>query len=298
MSGSGSAAERPGTAVLYLAHKWSESIGQRFLRLRREVGAFADCFVLLQDDGGEVLRQWTTFMREHGAPDALAPFDADQLPTQLGHRYFGRGRVMGNTHFPLLAFARTRSYRHYWQLESDVEYRGNWLSFLGSYRHCETPLLSSHIHTFHEWPTWGWWRSLRLPPGVQVKVSALRKAFFPVFRISAGGIEAVEQAHGSGWLGHFEVLVPTALVRAGLAIEDLCLLNRCYVGPSQNPNPILNIQSTLRWRPEVSLNEFNHRGSGPLIFHPVKENWSFDGKGIVRWPESGTPVPPTAQANK
>jgi hypothetical protein len=108
-----------------------------------------------------------------------------------------------------------------------------------------------------------------------------------VFRISADGIEAVERAHRRGWLGHFEVLVPTTLVQAGLGVDDLCAVNLCYVGPSQNPSPILPVQSTLRWRPAVSLDEFNRRGAGPLIFHPVKENWSFDGNRVVHWPEPG-----------
>lgn len=286
MSAGSAAAAQPETAVLFLAHEWNEAIGQRFLRLRREIGPFADCFVRLQSDQGEVLRQWTGFLQAMGALDAMVPFDAGELPAQLGFGYFGDGRVLGNSHFPLLQFARTGGYRYYWQVESDVEYRGNWLSFIGSYRQCETPLLASHIHSFHDWPTWGWWRSLSAPSGAQVKVGTLRKAFLPVFRISADAIEAVEQAHRSGWLGHFEVLIPTALVRAGLGVDDLCAINRCYVGPSQNPSPIRPVQSTLRWRPAISINEFTHRAPGPLIFHPIKDNWSFDGDKVVQW---GTP---------
>ncbi|MEZ0272785.1 MAG: hypothetical protein ACAH18_11890 [Methylophilaceae bacterium] len=282
MNVGGTSPARADAVVLFLAHQWSEAIGQRFARLRRELSPFVDCFVLLQNDQGDVLRSWTAFLHAIGASDALVPFLADELPGELGLRYFGENRIMGNTHFPLLRFARSRRYRHYWQVESDVEYRGNWLSFFGAYRECETPLLASHIHRYHDWPTWHWWHSFAVPTDSGLALANLYKAFFPVFRISPPAIEAVEQAHRAGWLGHFEVVVPTAVTRAGLGLQDLCAINPCYVGASQNPCAILPIQSTLRWRPEVSVGEFWHRGSGALIFHPVKDNWSFDGEKIVR----------------
>jgi hypothetical protein len=287
MSPGGALAGPPEAVVLFLAHQWSEAIGQRFWRLRRELSPLLDCFVSLQDDRGDVLRNWQAFLAGLGAPDALAPFLPDDLPGELGLRYFGDRRILGNAHFPLLRFARSNRYRHYWQVESDVEYRGNWLAFFSAYIDCETPLLASHIHRYPEWPSWGWWRSLSAPAGVALGPNDLYKAFFPVFRISRDAIQAVEQAHASGWLGHFEVLVPTTLVRAGLAIQDLRAINPCYVGPSQNPCPILPLQSTLRWRPNVSMREFGQRGAGPLIFHPVKDNWTFDGAKVVQWDAAG-----------
>ena len=114
--------------------------------------------------------------------------------------------------------------------------------------------------------------------------SALRKAFFPVFRISRAAIAKVDQGHRAGWLGHFEVLVPTLLAREGLAVQDLRATHPCYVGASQNPSPILPLQASLRWRPKVSRAEFSQRGSGALLFHPVKDNWAFDGEKVVEWP--------------
>jgi hypothetical protein len=270
---------------LFLAHQWSEAIGQRFLRLRREIGPSADCFVRLHDHRLDVLQRWTDFVHAIGAPEALVPFDAGELPAQLGLCYFSDRRIMGNTHFPLLQFARSAAYRYYWQVESDVEYRGNWLSFISSYTDCDAPLLASHVYRYHERPTWTWWLSLSAPPAAALKQSELCKAFFPVFRISNDAIEAVEQAHRSGWLGHFEALVPTAVVRAGLRVQDLASINPCYVGPSQDPCTLEPL-STLRWRPKVSRDEFEQRGDAPTIFHPVKDNWSFDGEKVLQFGSS------------
>ena len=274
----------PDTAVVFLAHQWSEAIGQRFLRLRRELGTFADCFVLLHDDHGPVLEQWTSFLQAKDAPAALFAFDDQQLPAQLGWGYFGRTRILSNTHFPLMWFARGKPYQTCWQVESDVDYRGNWLSFLSAYRESQVPLLVTHIHRYAEWPTWNWWQSLTVPPGVELRDDGLYKAFFPVFRMTRQAIEEVEKAHRQGWSGHFEVLVPTLLVCRRHGIQDLRATVPCYIGASQNPCPILPIQATMRWRPPISRAEFMQRGTGPLLFHPVKENWSFDGERVVQWP--------------
>lgn len=284
-------APRPNeVAVLFLAHEWSDSAAQRFARLRRELGASVDCFLLLQDDQGEVLRTWTAFLHSIGAPAALAAFQADELPAQLGYPYFGGGRIMGNSHFALMRFALQGRHHYYWQIESDVEYRGNWLSFLEAYRDNDADLLASHVHRYDEWPTWDWWRSLKFPPDGKPKRGDLHKAFCPVARYSRPALELIDQAHKDGWSGHFEALVPTVLTAHGKRVQDFLATQACYVGGSQNPCPIVPLQSTMRWRPPISIAEFARRAKGPLLFHPVKENWAFDGKKVVRWPEPPAPA--------
>jgi hypothetical protein len=283
MSPAGAAGGPRDSVVVFLTHQWSDAIGHRFLRLHREMQPAMDCFVILQGDSPEVLRLWTGFLQANEASAALFPFRADALPAALGYPYYGDRRILGNTHFPLFHFARSHAYRHYWQVEGDVEYRGSWRSFLGAYDQCETPLMAAHLHRFRDWPTWHWWPSLSVPAGVTLTTDDLYKAFLPVLRISRTAIDAVEEAHRAGWRGHFEVLIPTVLVSQRLGMQDLCAVHPCYAGPSQDPCAILPLQSTLRHRPEVSMAEFQQRGSAPLIFHPVKENWTFDGEKIVHW---------------
>lgn len=273
------------TAVLFLTHQWTQSIRERFARMRREIGPHADCFVLLDGGNANVLAAWRAFLDSIGAPEALVPFHADELPGQLGFGFFGDERILGNTHFPLMNFARDTRYRYLWQVESDVELRGNWREFLAAYDGNDASLLATHFHRPEEWPTWHWWHSLWAPAGVQVRRESFRKAFFPVHRIAKPALDAIAQAHRDGWRGHFEVLVPTVLLQHGHRVEDLRAERPCYVGDSQNPCPILPVQSTMRWRPEIPIPEFMRRGEGPLLFHPVKKNWAFDGEKIVQWPE-------------
>jgi hypothetical protein len=288
MSAQVTPAPRPAAAVYYLTHLWSPSIAYRFDRLRRELGPAADCFVLLQEDAGSVITQWKAFLGERGASDALVPFEPATLLERLGYRWFGDS-IMGSTHFPLLDLSRSRSYRHYWLVESDVEYRGNWHALLDAWRGCEADLLACHLRRHADWPGWGWWRTLRWPSSAQLGKDQLHRAFLPFFRISLTALQALDQAHRDGWKGHFEALVPTVLQRAGMTVQDLRATVPCYLGESQNPSASLTQQSTMRWRPEIRTSEFKGRGSGPLLFHPVKEDWAYDGDKVLRWAKPQAP---------
>lgn len=275
----------PRIAVVFLIHLFSESTAMRFARLRKELAGYADCFVRLQDDGGPVTASWEEFLRANGAAAALVPFRPSDLPQELGYPFFAERQILGNVHFPLMVLARSRPYTHYWQIESDVDYRGNWRDFLKSFEGSDAALLASHIHRHEDWPTWFWWRSFEAPEGVTLPTGKMLKAFMPVFRITHDALAAVDKAHQAGWTGHFEALIPTVLALGGLKVQSLRGVNRCYVGDSQNPNRILPLQSTMRWRPPISVREFSTRDKGPLLFHPVKGNWAFDGAKLVRWPE-------------
>ncbi|HVZ43439.1 MAG TPA: hypothetical protein VHA82_06470 [Ramlibacter sp.] len=277
------------SAVLYLTHRFSRSLAARFERLRREAAGHADCFVLLHDDGGEVTRAWRDFLGLRGALDALHLFTPESVRRELGVTLFDTG-FLGSVHLPLLRFAHERPYAHYWQVEGDVEYRGDWGGLFAAFSQVEAPALAAHLHRFADWPTWHWWPTLRPPEGMQIARRELRKAFFPVSRFSAAALRAIEAAHVAGWLGHMEVLIPTVLLREGMRVGDLREHLPCYIGDGQNPSELLLLQSTLRWRPEISVQEFTRRGKGALIFHPVKQDWCFDGERVVTW-EGAPPLP-------
>ncbi|HUR89409.1 MAG TPA: hypothetical protein VMZ74_10015, partial [Ramlibacter sp.] len=268
------------TAIVFLAHFWSEAAALRFERLRRESSAAADCFLLLQDDDPQVLAHWQSRLQEIGAAHALVRFSAATLATQLGLRYFGMRQVMSNTHFPLLQFSHSHRYAYYWQVEYDVEYRGAWGDFFAARRPSEASLIAAHFHNWSEWPEWFWWPSLSTPAGAAVGPQNLYKAFMPVARFSQRALHDIEQAHRQGWMGHYEVIVPTVLLMNGHNLEDLNVRGACYIPGFQDPIPLLPLQSTIRARPPVSLVEFRTRAQGALLFHPVKDAWVFDGKEV------------------
>lgn len=70
-------------------------------------------------------------------------------------------------------------------------------------------------------PDWTWWSSLVGPEEELPPLDRWVRGFFPVVRLSSGGMTALEQAYRRGWTGHCEVVVPTAMRVQGLAIEDL-----------------------------------------------------------------------------
>ena len=278
-------------AIFFLAHQWSESIAFRFARLRHQASPHADCFLLLQDDEGPVVRHWREFLEANGIHDVLRTFVAAALPGQLGFPFFAARQILGNSHFPLLVQARQGSWRHCWQVESDVEYRGDWQAFFRQFDGNESDLLVSHLHRHADWPTWAWWNSLVAPTAEHIAPDRLCKGFFPTFRISRQGLDAVEAAHREGWSGHYEAVVPTVIRARGLAVHDLRATTPCYEGGSQNPSAILPLQSTMRWRPEITPAEFLRRGTAPLLFHPVKQNWAFDNVTLRSWPEPTATAP-------
>jgi hypothetical protein len=281
------ATQQHDTAVVFLTHRWSPSLGLRFARLRRETAALADAFLLLHtddDEGGAMQRQWRVFMQSIDAAEALLPFTRGGLRRQLGFDLYAPEAMTGSAHFPLMAFARSRAYRQYWQVEYDVEYRGDWGLLLQAYRDSDAALLAAHIHRYADWPDWVWWASLWVPPVLGVTQHHLLKAFLPVFRASRAAIEATRRAHVDGWRGHAEVLMPTVLAVQGHSVEDLRARRPSYAGDSQNPCEIVALQSTVRFRPPIELEEFCRRGQGPLLFHPVKDDWAFDGTKVVSRP--------------
>jgi hypothetical protein len=98
----------------------------------------------------------------------------------------------------------------------------------------------------------------------------------------------IDEAHRRGWRGHYEALAPTVLNRNGLTMRDLAEVTPYILGDDQQPDARPERQSTMRWRPEISPEEFTNRGSGPLLFHPVKASWYFDGESIVDPPADKT----------
>ena len=131
--------------------------------------------------------------------------------------------------------------------------------------------------------SWPWWRSLSAPAGIRLDPLALHKAFLPIFRASLPALQTVDAAHRQGWMGHVEALAPTVLARQGLQVQDLRATVPCYEGDSQDPCALPQQQATMRWRPEITTSEFMRRGRGALLFHPVKQNWAWDGRKLARW---------------
>jgi glycosyltransferase involved in cell wall biosynthesis len=249
--------------------------------LSRETTGIADCYVLFQSTYNDALDRQPT-----DDVGAVHVFRAPELPDRLGYGYLTpKGIVPGCTHFPVIDFAKTHSYKHYWLIEGDVEFSGDWADLLQSGDAVEAGLLAAHVRRYSETPNWYWWTSLKMPSPANVAIPDQTgeplKAFLCVYRISYDALQLIDRLHRSGWIGHSEVLLPTAIFNAGLGVVDMISLNSFYQGREQGPATDADKLSTVRWRPEVSLFEFTAKFSAHTIYHPVKDEWTFDGTNIL-----------------
>lgn len=247
-------------ALLFQTHVWNAIVARRFRRWEEETQGLAECHLLLQADAplGPPLPQ-----RTHR-------FDPSKLSSDLGIPTLIPGSLVpGSAHLPLLAFAQTHAHPHYWLVEYDVEFTGHWAQVLAWGDQSDADLLGAHLSPYETCPDWYWWRTLRLPEN---RMSCW-KLFLPLFRMSAAGVKALMDCYHKGWTGHAEAILPTALVHAGLKVQDLGAIAPAWHPGSIEPwgTPL----SSHRWRPEVTLEECQATFQPDCIYHPVKGLWTF-----------------------
>jgi glycosyltransferase involved in cell wall biosynthesis len=265
------------TAYLFLAHTFSEDIAYRFLDFWGALSQSPDCCLLLDAANQTVVDQWAAFLKAHACAAKTFIHTAEQLEKQLGYPCLKAGNLMpGSGHFPLVQFARSNPYAHYWVVEFDVHVTVPWPYFFSLFDHVSADLLCSHLTTYAQSPHWTWWGSLSAPTEQLAKLSLLKeqlaKGFFPIYRASAQAVAACDHAHQQGWRGHMEVLWPVLGQVLGLTVEDFNQFGNLYSSGAQGlldgPAPY----ATLRWRPQVQPQELMDNADRALIYHPIKSD--------------------------
>jgi hypothetical protein len=263
-------------AVLYVTHKWRAVDRYRIARLAGECAGHADCYLAIDD---------RTVVEDTHDPSAsgatVHAFNVAALPRSLGYPYLTvDGIVPGCLHYMLIDFAKQREYGKYLIVENDVEFTGHWSTIMQLCLHNDFDLLAAHLYPQTDRPDWRWWQSLQRPPDGGIAVTTLKKAFLPIACLSRRAVLLIDAMHRSGWSGHSEVLIPTLLSAQGLAVRDFNDFGRFYDGVEQKPGAgsTPDALSTLRWRPQVTREEYAARFRRDLIFHPVKENWAVSGE--------------------
>lgn len=275
---------RHNTAVLFMTHQWNRLMRLKWERLRTEIEAVADVWILMP-------RSHAVHQMLADLPDVqsrLAVFDQESLPAFLGYPYSFHDAISpGSIHFPLIAFFRERAeYDHCFLIENDVEFSGHWGHLVTETLVRAPDFASLHFFSYDEKPHWFWWPRYR--PGAQDLAwgrsrSNLRRSFNPVYCLSRRAAMLIDEAHRSGWRGHQEMILATISSRHGCRLVDLGADCGFCVGREQNHGPGILPEdvSTVRWRPEVTVPEFIRRSTGRTLFHPIKQAWFFDGTGVV-----------------
>lgn len=264
--------EAGAAAVLFLTHTVHEHFAARYRRLREEVPPDHDVYLAFDATGADA--ESIAAAREL-AGDDLYPFRFSELSTSGYPRPWAADNtsrlIPGNTDLLFLHLHRaTGAYARYWLVECDVEYSGDWGEFFEHFRRSDAALLGTTLQPYGVLPEFHWWDDLGSPE--PVTRGDLYRGFFPVMRLSADGLEAIHEAYSSGWSGHHEVLLPTALRWFGLEIEDFG-----GDGPFVRPGNENRFYTNTPWRTGLGPGTFKYRparrwrGLRPgKLWHPVK----------------------------
>lgn len=242
-------------AVLYLTTKSNEWTLSSFHALEQSLQGKADVYFAYHQQGDVLPVSLQNI-------ENLFGFTSDVLK-ELGYTPIERGRLMpGSNHFPLLKFYKeNQGYDYYWLVEDDVRFSGEWKDFFGSFASCTSDFLSSVIETKAENPTWYWWTSLKTGNEV-IAEEKLLKSFNPIYRLSSQALVCIDAHLRIGWMGHYEVLLPTLLYNKGFLLEDFGG-EGTFVRPENNAK--FYDDTSMRIAPVLPDDRKNY------LFHPVKE---------------------------
>ena len=272
-------------AILFLTHKWNNSIEARYARIRRQTEGFADCYTIAQSD---------CEVASSAEQNEVMSFDRFQLPQILGYEFLHQNDVVpGCTHYPLVSFFRENKYDHYWLIEYDVEFSGDWKAILSLPLTLEFDFAASHFAVLSNSSKWYWLNGFYAPVCVLNKKiigvhrlyrkylfrrKYLVKSFNPIFCISYHALELLDHYQKLGWRGHQEVLLPTVMKINKMRTIDL-VEKGCALGSQIEPGVPGTELSTNRHRPEISRKEFVERFRKNTIYHPIKDDFMWDENG-------------------
>lgn len=229
-----------------------------YQQIEKAVANLGDVFFLYHDNTGAATDTYRAVKIESFGDDIL---------TNLNYKPIAKTLLPGSNHFPILKFFLKRpEYSHYWYIEDDVAFNGNWQLFFNDLsNHPEYDFITSHIKTYNDVPNWTWWNTL-LTPTEEVGNTDLYKSFNPIYRISARALQHIDDCLKNGYSGHHEVVFATLLTKAGFKLADF----------SQHENRVTPLFSyctptTMRWRPAF----FVMGGQKNNLYHPVKNKAAF-----------------------
>ena len=258
------AAASPTIAVLFFSHVFDRISLSRLEQLRKETEDIASFFVLT-DNAAAPLDKCNANFHVFNFQELL-----EEYPAALGNAV-----IPGNTHLAIIDFFNAHpNFEHYWIVEYDVHFSGNWRDFFSAFKDSQADLICSHLRRYRDEPRWNWWSSFSLPRGGVDKEQFLR-SFLPIQRLSKRAIRLLENRVREGWRGHLEGLVPTILSLEGYRLEDFGgsgnfvragYRNKFYTSRGFFGYGGLTLLGSMRWRPPHLVRGLRRN----RLYHPVK----------------------------
>ena len=285
-------AQRHTNCIVFLTHVWSPPIARHFERLKREASPFADVFL--------------AFHAARPLPDGV-PADIvvtdDQVSRLMPARYAKCREDKRDlyTYIDLVFLAAfsdpvVSTYDHFWYVEMDVDYSGDWGSFFSEAVHYEGDFLAQSIVPGSMLPRFDHWDWYEQPE--EVTIEPLR-AFMCISRFSRRMVELLIEEHNTRpWGGIFELTHPTIA-----ALHHMQIAQIGGTGPFTPPERRGRHYNgrTFTFRPPRAYDyfcdapqRFRYRDR---LYHPVKVGWPISRRinetwqgALRRWSEHSPPM--------
>lgn len=218
---------------------------------------------------------------------AVATFDKRNWRKYKNENRYHKTFIPGNVESSFLEFFEEHgSYAHYWFIEYDVDFTGDWLTLIAAFQQSDADLLSTTLVPYEEYPDWSLWKSVAAPAEQSIDWSKAVRGFYPVIRFTPEALRAIREALASGWVGHFEGLLATIMLHKGLSIEDIG-----GAGPFVSEGNENRFYTNNRLHEDLRPGSFVFRPKMPVpgttpntLWHPVK------GEDLEVWDSTRLPA--------
>lgn len=252
--------------ALLITHRVDIALIEKYREIRACV-PYIDIIMLINDEDGKGVKDIPADIKWY-------VFTMDMLNT-LQYNPIEETLIPGSNHFALLWFyLRFPQYDHYWNIEYDVAFTGNWRILFDAFLDDNADFISCHVQKYKENPYWYWWNTYR-GLTLNVPLSQRVRSFNPIYRISANALCFIDRFLKAGNSGHHEVLLPTALYHSGYKIKDFGGRGSFVASGNENrfylsPTIVLNDGRRGSMRDKPSFTDITPYVGINKLFHPVK----------------------------
>ncbi len=207
-------------SIALVSHVWTPDIKRLLERLQSEAPGDHDVRLLLNTSKPASPKG----IRAEDV-ECIAVKDLFRLPYPK-KRHTGDWDIAGNIDMAFLEFRRRLpDYDHYWFVEYDVHYEGNWSRFFEHFRDSAADVIATTLEYLSNTPSkvsvLTNYPRLILPGQSVWHDDMLVKGFFPICRLSSALLELLHQKYRAGLGGHYEVTIPTLAVLNNMLVEDV-----------------------------------------------------------------------------
>lgn len=254
------------TAVLFISHLINEDTMEKYYKLKNELCDTCDVIWAIQ-------RESDNDMPLSGGIHFYT-FSMASI-RELQYEFLYDNSIYCNVNFILQRFFKDYpKYGHYWSIEYDVIFTGNWHTLIDCFEYQDADLISCHIAKYTKGINeyWDWWRPL-VWVDEEIPLEACVKAFNPIYSLSNRALEFLDGFLRKGNCGHFETVMSTALYYYGFKLFDMGGIgeftpqefrNKFYIQGDGINN------GTMRFRPNFLIEEVEAMNIPDKLFHPLK----------------------------